>query len=152
MILNCKLFHFFSTVPGIASWYVAYLFKAFPLDMSQYGRLFNSTRVPKKGKDKLRTQKRNRNVLVIRNGHIFLFEAIKKDGRYVFVAFIVIVLICNVIPTNFCLFKVSNRNTREKCKICSKLTIKIPERHQIGRKQVTAESLFVVFILLTLNR
>ena len=28
------------------------------------------------------------------------------------------------------LLKVNNRNTRTKCKICSKLTIKAPERHQ----------------------
>ena len=110
---DLKLLRYFiccSTVPGIASWYVAYLFKAFPLDMSQYGRLFNSTRVPKKGKDKLRTQKRNRNILVIRNGHIFLFEAIKKDGRYVCVPVVV------VIPANICLFKIAIETLQKSVK------------------------------------
>ena len=29
------------------------------------------------------------------------------------------------------IFKVNNRNTRTKCEICSKLTIKIPERRRI---------------------
>ena len=33
-------------------------------------------------------------------------------------------------PANTYLFKVKNRNTREKCKICSKLKIKTPERRQ----------------------
>ena len=31
-------------------------------------------------------------------------------------------------PANVHLFKVNNRNNRKRCKICSKLTIKIPER------------------------
>ena len=36
---------------------MGYLHKAFPLDMSQYGRLFNSTRVPTPVKDVLKTNK-----------------------------------------------------------------------------------------------
>ena len=39
-------------------------------------------------------------------------------------------------PAGIYLLKVNNRNTRTRCEICSKLTIKIPER---------------VFLLLTLN-
>ena len=31
-------------------------------------------------------------------------------------------------PANIYLFKVNNTNTRKKCEICSKLTIKTPER------------------------
>ena len=33
-------------------------------------------------------------------------------------------------PIDIYLFKVNNRNIRKKCKICSKLTIKSPERCQ----------------------
>ena len=33
-----------------------------------------------------------------------------------------------IIPAGIYLFKVNNRNTKTRCKICSKLTIKIPER------------------------
>ena len=32
-------------------------------------------------------------------------------------------------PVNIYLFKVNNRNTRKRCEICSKLTIKTPEQH-----------------------
>ena len=32
-----------------------------------------------------------------------------------------------------CMFKVNNRNTRTRCEICSKLTIKTPERRQWRR-------------------
>ena len=34
------------------------------------------------------------------------------------------------LPAGIYLFKVNNRNTRTRCKICSKLTLKIPERRQ----------------------
>ena len=34
----------------------------------------------------------------------------------------------NNIPAGNYMFKVSNRNTRTRCEICSKLTIKTPER------------------------
>ena len=42
-------------------------------------------------------------------------------------------------PAGIYLLKVNNRNTRKRCEICSKLTIKIPERR-------------LVFLLLTLSR
>ena len=70
--------------PSSLSWYMAYLHKVFPLDMSQYGRLFNSTRVPAPVKDELRTNKSGRHVLVIRNGNIFTFDAIREDGMVFF--------------------------------------------------------------------
>ena len=45
-----------------------------------------------------------------------------------------------LIPANMYLYKVSNRNTTKKCKICSKLTMKVPEQRQrqvgIGLKWV----------------
>ena len=44
-------------------------------------------------------------------------------------------------PTNIYLFKVNNRNTIKRCEICSKLTIKTPERLDVA----------LVFLLLTLN-
>ena len=34
------------------------------------------------------------------------------------------------IPANINLFKVHNRNTGKRCELCSKLTIKTPERRQ----------------------
>ena len=37
----------------------------------------------------------------------------------------------NRYPANIYFFKVNNRNTRKSCEICSKLTIKIPERRQM---------------------
>ena len=39
-------------------------------------------------------------------------------------------------PANIHLFKVNNRSTWKKCKICSKLTIKTPERRQWRRSGV----------------
>ena len=34
---------------------------------------------------------------------------------------------CCINPANIYLFKVNNRNTRKRCKKCSKLTIKTPD-------------------------
>ena len=45
---------------------------------------------------------------------------------------------------NIFLFKVNNRNTRKRCEICSKLTIKTPERRDVT-------GVVLVFLLLTLN-
>ena len=83
--------------------------------------------------------------------------------------------ICSLLPKNsflvFCavgysssshpagnyMFKVNNRNTRTRCEICSKLTIKIPERHHWRRSSifiVTSEHilhLVLVLLLLTLS-
>ena len=36
--------------------------------------------------------------------------------------------IFSIPPAGNCMFKVNNRNTRTRCEICSKLTIKTPER------------------------
>ena len=61
------------------------------------------------------------------------------------------------IPVDIYLLKVNNRNTRLKCEIWSKLTIKIPERRQCRRSGVFIANfkhisrLFLVFLLLTLN-
>ena len=59
---------------------------------------------------------------------------------------------------NIYLFKVSNRNTRKIYEICSKLTIKTPERRQRHRSSVFVVNfeyisrLFLVYLLLTLNK
>ncbi|XP_077986984.1 carnitine O-palmitoyltransferase 2, mitochondrial-like [Glandiceps talaboti] len=70
-------------VPSSLSWYAAYLYKAFPLDMSQYKNLFNSTRIPHQGKDELRLDTDARHILVMRNGHFYTFDVLAKDGTIV---------------------------------------------------------------------
>ena len=59
---------------------------------------------------------------------------------------------------NIYLSKVNNKDTRKKCEICSKLTLKTPERrqwHRFGASTVRFEHIsyvFPVFLLLTLNK
>ena len=56
------------------------------------------------------------------------------------------------IPTGIYLLKVNNRNTRTRCEICSKLTIKIPERRHIFIVNFEHIShLVLVFLFLTLT-
>ena len=60
-------------------------------------------------------------------------------------------------PVGIYLLKVNNRNTRTRCEICSKLTIKTPERRHWRRSGVFIVNfehishLVPVFLLLTLN-
>ena len=54
-------------------------------------------------------------------------------------------------PSYICLFKVNSRNTRKWCEICSKLTIKTPERCH-SRRSGDYLHLFLVFLLLSLSR
>ena len=60
-------------------------------------------------------------------------------------------------PASIYLLKGGNRNARLRCEICSKLTIKIPERHQWRRFEIFIVNfehisyLALAFLLLTLN-
>ncbi|XP_051867821.1 carnitine O-palmitoyltransferase 2, mitochondrial [Pristis pectinata] len=68
-------------VPTSVSWYGAYMVNAYPLDMSQYFRLFNSTRIPRPVRDELLTDDSGKHLLVMRNGHFYIFDVIDQDGR-----------------------------------------------------------------------
>ena len=61
-------------------------------------------------------------------------------------------------PANVYLFKVNNRNTRKRCEICSKLTIKTTERSHWRRSGVFIVNFehiahfFLMFLLLNLSK
>ena len=61
-------------------------------------------------------------------------------------------------PPDVFIFKVNNRNTRTRCEICSKLTLKTPDRRQWRRSDVSIVNfehilqLILVFLLATLTR
>ena len=55
------------------------------------------------------------------------------------------------LPTGIHLLKVGNRNTRRRCKICSKLTIKTLERRHWCCSNFVISNFVRVFLLLTLN-
>lgn len=75
--------NFIRWVPSSLSWYGAYMVNAYPLDMSQYFRLFNSTRIPKRGRDELFTDDKGRHVLVMKKGNIYVFDVVDRDGNLV---------------------------------------------------------------------
>lgn len=59
-----------------------FLFQVFPLDMSQFGNLFNSTRIPEFGKDRLKCNPDARHMLMMKNGHFYVFDIFDSDGRF----------------------------------------------------------------------
>uniref|UniRef100_A0A3P8ULQ6 Carnitine O-palmitoyltransferase 2, mitochondrial n=1 Tax=Cynoglossus semilaevis TaxID=244447 RepID=A0A3P8ULQ6_CYNSE len=70
-------------VPSSLSWYGAFMVNAYPLDMSQYFRLFNSTRIPRQGQDELNTNEKGRHLLVMRKGNMYVFDIVDGDGNLV---------------------------------------------------------------------
>lgn len=71
-----------SLSPDAIATYVSFAFKAFPLDMSQYKNLFNSTRVPRQGRDEIKKfdPKTNRHMLVIKDGEFYTFDVLDQNG------------------------------------------------------------------------
>ncbi|KAJ8869554.1 hypothetical protein PR048_028545 [Dryococelus australis] len=68
-------------LPPFVSWYGAYLFNAFPLDMSQYTGLFNTTRVPEIGKDIILKASYGSHILVMKKGNLYTFDVLDKNGN-----------------------------------------------------------------------
>uniref|UniRef100_A0A8V1A3Z2 Carnitine palmitoyltransferase 2 n=1 Tax=Gallus gallus TaxID=9031 RepID=A0A8V1A3Z2_CHICK len=66
-------------VPSSLSWFGAYMVNAYPLDMSQYFRLFNSTRLPKLNRDELYTDEKAKHLLVLRKGNFYIFDFLSTE-------------------------------------------------------------------------
>ncbi|KAL7288765.1 hypothetical protein TKK_0016745 [Trichogramma kaykai] len=81
---DTKLFRTFTRLlPSSLSWYGAYLMNAYPLDMSQYGNLFNSTRIPETDKDRIFMDESAKHVVVMRGGRFYAFDVLNRQGHIV---------------------------------------------------------------------
>lgn len=81
---NTEFFRTFTgMLPSWISWYGAFALKAYPLDMSQYANLFNSTRIPEQGKDRISLDKSARHMVVMRGGHFYAFDILNQDGTII---------------------------------------------------------------------
>ncbi|XP_057658720.1 carnitine O-palmitoyltransferase 2, mitochondrial [Diorhabda carinulata] len=69
-----------SKLPPAISWYGAYLFKAYPLDMSQYPNLFNTTRIPEIDKDRLIHNPAGKHITVQYKGHFYAFRVLTNNN------------------------------------------------------------------------
>ncbi|XP_011150518.1 carnitine O-palmitoyltransferase 2, mitochondrial isoform X2 [Harpegnathos saltator] len=67
-------------IPSHFSYYGAYLFKAYPLDMSQYKNLFNTTRIPELEKDRIFHDPSAKHLVVMRKGHFYAFDVLDANG------------------------------------------------------------------------
>ena len=70
-------------LPEAVSFYGAYFYGAYPLDMSQYARLFGSARIPKKGGDVLKTNPSSEHVLVLRNNNFYKLFVRDASGEFI---------------------------------------------------------------------
>lgn len=69
-----------SKLPMAVSWYGAYLFNAYPLDMSQYPNLFNTSRIPEIDKDRLSHNPNGKHITVQHKGHFYAFRVIMENN------------------------------------------------------------------------
>lgn len=67
-------------VPKEISWYAAYLYKAYPLDMKQYQHLFHTSRIPKLDKDCLSTDPNSKHIVLQFKGNFYTFDVLDQNG------------------------------------------------------------------------
>eukprot|EP00292_Cryptomonas_paramecium_P034348 CAMPEP_0113723348 /NCGR_PEP_ID=MMETSP0038_2-20120614/38365_1 /TAXON_ID=2898 /ORGANISM="Cryptomonas paramecium" /LENGTH=200 /DNA_ID=CAMNT_0000652911 /DNA_START=185 /DNA_END=783 /DNA_ORIENTATION=- /assembly_acc=CAM_ASM_000170 len=72
-----------SSIPKPFAFYGAYLYGAYPLDMSQYSGLFQSTRIPRAGKDEIKRFPNSRHVIIQRGADFFKLDVLRPDGSVV---------------------------------------------------------------------
>ncbi|VDP91315.1 unnamed protein product [Echinostoma caproni] len=70
-------------VPKSVATYAAYMFKAFPLDMSQYPSMFNGTRIPKPSRDELFSESSAKHIAVIHKGQTYIFDVMDEHGALI---------------------------------------------------------------------
>lgn len=66
--------------PKAFATYASYAFKAFPLDMSQYSRLFGTSRIPRIGKDELMLSPDSKHIMVMRRGNMYTMNVLDSSG------------------------------------------------------------------------
>lgn len=66
--------------PSFVKTYVAYAFKAFPLDMSQYSGLFGATRIPETDMDRIYREDDPRHLVVMKKGQFFTVDVLDENG------------------------------------------------------------------------
>lgn len=66
--------------PDFVAFYVSAFFQGYALDMSQFGNLFESTRIPRKGKDELKTYPDSKHIAFLKGGQFFVFDVLDANG------------------------------------------------------------------------
>uniref|UniRef100_A0A7S4PFT3 Choline/carnitine acyltransferase domain-containing protein n=1 Tax=Guillardia theta TaxID=55529 RepID=A0A7S4PFT3_GUITH len=69
--------------PRNLAFYAAYIYGTYPLDMSQYQNLFQSTRVPMPGKDKLIKYDKSRHVVIQRGTEFWSLDVLDENGNVI---------------------------------------------------------------------
>ena len=78
---NDKYRKWMRIAPQFIATYASYAFKAFPLDMSQYERLFGTSRIPELEKDRLVQSPNSKHIMVMRRGNIYAVDVMDANGN-----------------------------------------------------------------------
>jgi len=68
-------------IPDFLSSYFSIMMNVYPLDMTQYKHLFQSSRIPDVGQDSLVKDANAKHVLIIQGGHFYVFDVLDRDGN-----------------------------------------------------------------------
>lgn len=58
-----------------------FFFQAYPLDMSQYKNLFNTSRIPMMETDKIYSDFLTRHIVVIKDGNFYKLDVLDESGQ-----------------------------------------------------------------------
>ncbi|VDM30582.1 unnamed protein product [Hydatigera taeniaeformis] len=70
-----------SILPSFIATYGVRMLKVFPLDMSHYGHMFRSSRIPDMGIDRLETYPEARHIVVLSQGEFYIFDAFDDQNE-----------------------------------------------------------------------
>ena len=67
-------------MPSMVATPLSYALKVFPLDMSQFENLLQSTRLPNEGRDSIEKFPDSKHVVILHKGCFYAFDVLDKDG------------------------------------------------------------------------
>nr|CDS32227.1 carnitine O palmitoyltransferase 2 [Hymenolepis microstoma] len=82
--ISSRIFdRFINLLPSLCATYGAYLFGVFPLDISSYHHLFQSSLIPSFDMDRLNKFSDSRHIVVINQGAFYFFDVFDHQGRMI---------------------------------------------------------------------
>ena len=77
---NDKFWQKVKWMPNMVATPISYALKVFPLDMSQFENLLQSTRIPTHERDVIQKFKDSKHIVVLHKGCFYAFDVFDKDG------------------------------------------------------------------------
>ena len=77
---NAKFWSKVKWMPKLIATPLAYYLNVYPLDMSQFSNVLNSTRLPLEGKDAIQSFADSKHLVILHKGRLFSFDGLDENG------------------------------------------------------------------------